>query len=273
MIPDTLTARLRARLARLTAPEVFKLYTRGLIRFYNLDNYRGRETVDEIRALLEDRPLLLGVCEVHGNELPRLTGYTLVRDRSTRSRANIAAYVRHDVPLEGIDWLDLHGTWPRTNPGAAGIHEARSYLLLTLGRVPVVIWHQPPKNAHESWRLQWEGVNAVVRVVAPWRVKAWRQDRTRVRRRLTKLRPWLVLGDGNRRKGETGPGPDALADMAGGEVYGPWVDQLTAGGQVKVTDARKFGRIDGEPLDSDHKGAVSYQVAIPTWWLKLVPRG
>lgn len=261
-------AKLRARLARLINAAIPK--TRGLFRFYNLDNYRGRETGPEIRALLEDRPLLLGLCEVHGNRLPDVKGYRIVRDRSNRSRANIVTYVRDDVPLEGIDWLDLVGTWPRTNPGAVGVHEARSYLVLTLGRMPVIIWHQPPKNARDAWTLQWEGVNAVVRLVAPWRRESWNRKRDVVRRRLAKLRPWMVLGDGNRRTGETGPGPDSVASIADGAVYGPWVDQLTAGGQLEVTGMRKLPRVDGEPLDSDHKGAISYMVEIPTWWLKLI---
>lgn len=264
-------ARLRGRLARLLDAAVPT--TRGIIRFYNLESWRRRDTLPEIRALLEDRPLVLGLCECLGNRLPDVHGYRIVDDRTNRSRANVAAYVRDDVPLERIEWLDLEGTWPRTE--GPGIHEARSFLLLTLGRARLVIWHQAPKGAANSWTLQLEGLNRVVRVLAPWRRKAWRKAAGRTRVALAKLRPRLVIGDGNRRKGESGPGPDMLAAQLDGTVHGPWVDALTTGGQVTVTDSRKLPRVDGQPLDSDHLGAVSYTVRVPTWWLKLLrgPRG
>lgn len=262
----TTATRLRNRLARLRGANM--LWTRGLFRFYNLESWRGRDVVPEIRALLEDRPLLLGLCECLGNRLPEVPGYRLIRDGSRKSRANIAAYVRDDVPLEGIEWIDLSGTWPRTQ--GPGVHEARSYLLLTLGRMHVVVWHQPPKNARNAWTLQLEGINRVVARLAPWRRRPWRKARSRVRVLLSKLRPRLVIGDANRRKGENGPGPDMLATQLGGETYGPWIDCLVAGGQVEVLRENKRGRVDGQPLDSDHRGAVEYVVKVPRWWLWLV---
>lgn len=260
--------RLRARLRRIR--ESLQWISEETT-FYNLDNYRNPGVVKaELEAIaLHWEPGVLALCEVIGNELPGLPGYRLVRDQSTRSRQNIAAYIRDDLPLNGHHWVDLHGTWPRTE--GPGVHEARSYLVLHLGRMQHPIAHQPPKNARNAWTLQQEGINALARVMAPWKRREWRTGRPRLARVIARLRPRLLVWDANRRAGENGPGPDQLATRTAGWVHGGQrIDSAVSRGGIRVKPVTKSGRVGGRRgvnLASDHRGAIRVRWAVRSYWL------
>src|SRR5690349_5574597 len=92
--------------------------------FYNIGPGRDHDVVtDEILAILATNPPVLAGCEAIGYQLPWVQGYTLIRDRSTRSRANIFAYVRNDLTPGRKRWFDLKETWRRTKH--PGLHEPR----------------------------------------------------------------------------------------------------------------------------------------------------
>lgn len=239
--------------------------------FYNLDNYRpDAQVAAELRALASTDPATIDLCEVIGNELPGLRGYTLVRDRGNRSRQNIACYVRADLPLRGHRWIDLEGTWPRTK--GAGTHEPRSYLELQLGRMQKIVAHQPPKNARNAWTLQHEGINALVPAMAPWTRRGWRRSRSRAARVIARLRPRQLTWDANRRSGEAGPGPDTLAARIGGTVHGgERIDSELSRGQIEVLDVDKHHRVAGVELESDHRGAIRIRWRVRSYWLPESP--
>lgn len=252
--------RLRRRLERIRASVDWVTED---IWFYNLDNYRSDRQVElELQALADTGVKLIALCEVIGNKLPRLAGYTLVQDRSTRSRLNIALYVHDSLPLRGHRWIDLEGTWPRTK--GKGVHEARSYLVVRIGRMQLIVAHQPPKNARHARVLQQEGIDALARAMTPWRRK-----RSKLVRAYGRRVPRLLVWDANRKSGEFGPGPDALAREIDGSVHGgERIDSALTRGDIKVVVVHKTGRVRGTKLRSDHRGAIRVRFRVRAFWLK-----
>jgi hypothetical protein len=169
------------------------------VTFYNCRVGRGSRTLArEIEALLTEQPAILGLCETTGYQLPKIAGYKLIRDRSNPSRANVAAYVRKDLPVSGVRWIDLNQTWGRTQ--ATGQHEARSYLLFFAARIRVIVLHQPPRWTDNELPAQWEGIKSLAKAIDPRRFARLRKPRVRKSGR----RPRVAIGDFNRRAFESG---------------------------------------------------------------------
>lgn len=227
------------------------------LTFYNLQVGRDRDQVArELRALLTDRPVLLGVCEATGYLLPRFRGYTLLRDTSRPSRANVAAWVREDL-YRHHRWHDLTETWTRTEH--PGTHEPRSWLEVSTGRGAVgmqtLVGHQPPKGTDNTQAAQAEGIALLERRMTPWRNPGWTGNSS-----LARLRTRLVLMDANRRTGEPGPGPDTLAAAIGGRVVGQGIDcAVVRNGNPGA--ARYVRAAAGVTLGSDHERAFTFLVA------------
>lgn len=113
-----------------------RLARRRVVWFYNVRVGRRELVVRrELYAMLrQPRTLAVFLVEASGYDLPRAPRFELVRDRSTRSRSNIAAYVRRGH-LRSAEWVDLRKTWRRTEH--AGQHDPRSLLVL------VIRWARP----------------------------------------------------------------------------------------------------------------------------------
>ncbi|WP_228941856.1 hypothetical protein [Nocardioides sp. Leaf374] len=232
--------------------------------FYNLDNHRADDQVArELRAIASTRPATIDLVECVGNRLPDLPGYRLLRNtggKRRRERANVAAYVRDDLPAAGPSWIDLHRTWPRTH--GPGTHEARSFMLYRLGRIGRLVWHQPPRNARGWEGLQQEGLDAVAEVMRP------RVEGGRARRALSRLRPRMATGDTNSVTGDAGPNPDVLARRIGGKVHnGHRIDNVVVRGAIKVLDTDVVHTVAGVRLRSDHKHALRIRWRVRAIWL------
>lgn len=124
---------------------------------YNLATYRERglgsqaaanaQASHELHVItVQAKPAVINLQEAIGYTLPTLPGYRLIRDTSRPGRANLATYVRNDLPITDVQWTDLRDTWPRTEH--PGTHPARSLLAFTAGNVRWVNLHQPPVGGH-----------------------------------------------------------------------------------------------------------------------------
>lgn len=207
----------------------------------------------ELRAILATGPAVLGLNEAVGHELPQVPGYRLLRDRSTESRANIAAYQRSDLPLTRVRWHDLRATWSRTqHPGQ---HPPRSFVSFRTGRCRTVVAHQAPKGTDNTVAAQEEGIAVLTTLLDVEPVG----------------RPALVLMDANRRRGETGPGPTALADRVGGQVVGDRIDCCVVTGDVAVEDVEYVAQVGEVRLRSDHPHALRLTLTADQRWWRAVP--
>lgn len=250
------TARLRRVLADLKAATRRR---HAVTVFYNLDNNRPDEVVArELHAIAATGPTEIALVETIGNTLPRLRGYRLLADTTTRSRANVAVYVAEDFTrLRGPDWHDRRCTWDRTE--GPGRHEPRSDLEYRLGRTQRLIAHQPPRAAGHAARA--EGIDVLGDALTPWR------RRKGLRGRLERARPRLLTWDANARAGEPGPGPDQLARLTGTRVIlGRLIDQAL-GRRIRVHSARPVGRFGRVRLTSDHGHAIRIRWSVRAWWL------
>ena len=101
-----------------------------IVKFYNCapagDPGRRLQLPRELSALAKSGPRVIGLAETIGYDLPKLGGYTLIRDTSRPGRANVAAYVEKGHDLRDVTWHDLTQTWSRTEH--PGTHPARSWL-------------------------------------------------------------------------------------------------------------------------------------------------
>ncbi len=129
----------------------------------NADNYRkpAWQVGVELRAIAAFlRPDFIDVIEALGNDLPEIRGYVLIRDLSTLSRANIAAYVRDDLPLSHVRWHDMEHGWPRIEGpardarGNLRIHEPRSFLTYRIARLRRGVAHDPDPRAKGGARRE-----------------------------------------------------------------------------------------------------------------------
>lgn len=232
--------------------------------FYNLDNNRNPDQVSsEIYALLNqdaalaDRPAALVMCEALGYGIGDRKGFTTVRSTANKSRKNIAAYVRNDLYADSVAWHDLTMTWSRTNPGASGQHEARSYPSFVIGSgIYVIALHQPPKNADTCPACQQEGIDLLEKYL----------DIPKNPSDYQKTRPRLAIGDYNRRKEESGPGPSMLASRTGGSVGGAKIDAVVRNGSGKIQNLTYPTKVNGVTLKSDHGHALSFDLTCDAKW-------
>lgn len=232
--------------------------------FYNLQVNRSRRTVRrELRAILKDKPAFLALNEAMGYRLPRIRGYVLAHDRSTRSRANVALYVRGDLPLSQVRYIDLEETWGRTQH--PGDHEARSYLQCRVAGIQVTVYHAAPRYTDNTMDAQAEGIRSLTKTAASWRRNDW-MNRGALARVDSLERPRIVIGDFNRGKNDVGPGPTVLAKAIGGEVATFRIDTAVTR-NVEVKDFWYYDTVHGVPLKSDHKHALRLTFAVESRWL------
>lgn len=229
-----------------------------LLYQYNLDNNRPDDQVAyELEAFARlPRLAVLGIVEAIGNTLIDLPGFQKIRSTKNRSRLNIAAYVRDDLDISSISWIDLERTWPRTE--GPGIHEARSILAMDVEDTQVIVGHQGPPNIPTAAWVQQEGIDELTTLMAPWKRAGW-IERQRKHQKAAKAKQRIALADWNRRKGEPGPGPDMLAQRIGGKVIGGRIDAAV----VRNVDVTMYGypeRVAGTRLLSDHGHAFFMEV-------------
>lgn len=108
------------------------LARRRVVWFYNVRVGRpGSDVRVELGALLTaPRTFAVFLVETTGYDLPGFGAFELVRDRSSESRANVAAYVRRGH-IRFSEWVDLEKTWKATDH--PGQHAPRSLLVLVIG--------------------------------------------------------------------------------------------------------------------------------------------
>ena len=232
--------------------------------FYNLRVGRPMYAVkSELEALAESRPLYISVVEAVGYNLPELDGYRLIRDTSTRSRANVAIYASTAYKVSGIQWHDMTSVWGRTH--APGNHEPRSFLSLRIGLVQVIVAHQPPRYTNNVEDAQQEQIEALAHEMAPWKRKQSWKHRSRTRKIIERLRPRIVNWDANRVSGERGPGPDTLAHAIGGKVIGWRIDNAVCRHlQADFLYRRRVSRVT---MRSDHPHALRLNLRVGGVWL------
>ena len=227
--------------------------------FYNIGPAGDRDAPDlaarrEVKALLHDKPAVLGLSEAIGWNLPQVPGYRLTRNLGRPGRANIAAYVRTDlkVPQWRIRWHDMRQTWGRTEHD--GEHPPRSWLEMYIEGVQVIVGHQPPKFTDNVELSQQEGINLLRTRMSPWTRPTWAGV---VGKKHELARPRVVLADFNRGPHEDGPGPKALAERIGGEVVGDRIDAAVVR-NGKPVGVCYVGQPAGVRLGSDHPEAFSF---------------
>lgn len=247
-----------------------KAMTRACFRFYNVRVGRSPKVVGrELRAicLAHPRPLVVGLCETVGYELPDIPGYKLLRDRSTRSRANIAAYVDARHEISEVRWLDQEETWGRTQH--AGEHEARVTLQFLVDDTQVLVGHQAPRGTDNTVAAQTEGINTMIKAMAPWTRRGF-QDRLALWRAKAKDRPRLVMMDVNRPHDVPGPGAWTLARAIGGKIFGQRILCMVAR-NVELIEDRYPTKVEvwGETvqLESDHGCMFEAIVKVPSEFL------
>lgn len=237
---------------------------KATFRFYNADNNRPDDQVNkEVRALLNvdaeqaKQVAVLGLCECTGLALGKIDGYHLVRDTSSKSRENIAAYVRRDLWGDEVaHWVDLSFTWPRTQ--GSGTHEPRSYCFFWAGAVKVYVYHAPPKNAVNAEKGQQQGIDSLAGLMGP--SDDWTQRQVN--------RPQVALADWNRTKGQSGPGPSVLAKDVGGKVWGAKIDAGVKRGNGSVDKVSYPTTVNGVALKSDHGHAFSMRLTADESWFE-----
>lgn len=234
------------------------------VRFYNIRVGRnGGVVAKEIRALLDDPDLIaLGLVEAVGYLLPHVPGWHLIRDRSTPGRANVAAYTR--IKPTHIQWHDHKFTWKRTkHPGQ---HPPRSTLEFRLGRLQMLVCHQPP-SPHINEQAQAEGIRILTREMAPWTrdEKVWERLSRNIRF-VSKARPRVVVGDFNRAPRGPGPSPLRLAENINGIVLG-WHIDCAVVRKVTWGQVRYFTKVNGVELGTDHPhGAFEFFIGYAERW-------
>lgn len=244
------------------------------LRFYNCappSPERGSTRLArELEAIVDDKPVLVGLAETIGYSLPELRGYTKIRDTSTPGRANVAVYLRTDHQASRVTWFDMHQTWPRTDH--PGTHPARAWVELRFdGGVQALVGHQGPKlppragGAETTRRVQQEGIAFLTRRLAPWLRDDWpaRSEKQKAR---SLHRPRIVLADWNRGPLEDGPGQRDLARTINAVAVGTHIDGAVVRGAT-VTGAHYANVFEGVRLGTDHPwGALRLEVVPMDAW-------
>lgn len=217
---------------------------RPVVWTYNLDNGRPDALVNrEIKHILDTRPLVLIGVEATGLDAMGHPDYRLIRDKTTKSRENILAYVHRGYGYRPGGWIDMAGTWPRTE--GPGTHEARSFPWWHVAGIKIAAVHLPPNNAQGRDRLQTECIGALI-----------------------DLDPDIASGDFNGRRGDPGPGkPDALAHELDARVVGERIDCAVVRRGLRVSRVRYPGRAGRlfrrVQLQSDHQHAFRFNIDLP----------
>lgn len=211
---------------------------------YNLRVGRRQKQVDgEIRAMLKRKPMYLALCEAITYDLPEVEGYSLMHDRSTKSRGNLARYVRDDVaPRHDGEWVDLTVEWKRTDH--PGMHEPRSiYHEVLRNGVRMVVTHAPqkPNRKTDTRPARAEWVSAMKNLAARWR------------------RPFILIGDWNGTGAEE-TSATVIAESLKGTVVGTRIDAAVVKG-LYPTAATYPQQVGGVALLSDHKHALKFTVS------------
>lgn len=234
--------------------------------FYNLRVGRnGAQVARELRAMASTKPLTIELVEALGYDLPKLDGYKLLRDTSTRGRANVAAYARDDYPVKGPWWIQCHETWDR--PKGPGRHWPREHMVYTFGRMQRIVGHVPPRYGNDNaYASQRESIVKIADRMAPWRNNEghWRQT-SRTGRLYNRLRPRAATCDFNRTKGEIN-GPSMLAHLIGGKAHGERID-ATVVRNVRVQSIRAVSSVKRVALRSDHGHAMRIAWTVRAPWL------
>lgn len=209
----------------------------------------------ELTAMVDDKPIVLALCETIFYALPQLPGYRRFRDTSTPGRNNIAAYVRNDHPVTRETWFDMQQTWLRTE--GPGRHPARAWLELRFDGMQALFGHQPPKlpprsgGIEATLRCQQEGIDFLTERCAPWTRDGW-SSRSASQQRRARVKPRLVIADWNRGPNEEGPGQKMLAERLGnGLVSGTHIDSMVSR-SVPVISTRYDNTFEGVHLGTDH---------------------
>jgi len=236
--------------------------------FYNLRVGRAHAQVErEVHAILSTGAAVLGLSEAIGYRLPDVDGYRLVRDTSTPGRANLAAYVRDDLPVTGIKWIPCRQTWKR--PKGPGRHWPREILGFFAAGVQVTVGHAPPRWVDNELVAQREHLRKIISRMAPWRRPSW-SEKTRRQRGTARQRPRVAILDANRTALDSGPGPAALARAIKGLVVpGNRIDVAVVRGRVEILAWSRPSSVAGVVLRSDHPHALRVELKIPHKWLTL----
>jgi hypothetical protein len=209
----------------------------------------------------EYHPRAIVMAETIGRRFQPLPGYTQVRDVSRPGRANLTVLVRDDCDRKRTWWIDMHETWTRWAP-RRGQHPARSILSLSLGDVQLVAAHQPPQGTDNVYDSQVESIDALSRIMAPWRWRAGLLPPHAVD--LMKARPRLLLWDPNHDPTAWGPGPKYLAHrIAPAWVHGGTTDGAVNRGGLTVLSDGMVTAAGGVAIPTDdHKGAYLLDVRL-----------
>lgn len=249
--------------------------------FYNIgpvgENHRGPDDLErELHGFLRSGALLIFLCEtVRWGPLPGLPGMDKIRDTSTESRANVAAYVSRTLRFEpgSETWYDRKIEWERTEHDAADEstdnHPARSDLKFYADGH---LWggaHQPPrgiKSTHppHDWvtdEAQQEGVDLWERWLAPWSDEERWKGRSEAAKRRARQRMRTLFWDPNRDPNAPlkVPGPNMLAARVMGEKEGTSIEGCVHRGGT-LSRPRKQASVGGVKMGSDHKGAFLVNV-------------
>lgn len=208
------------------------------VGFYNCRVGRPNKVlVAEIKALLSLGLGFLGLCETVGYKLPKIKGYTLIRDTSSASRANVAAYVR--TPLYGgkVVWHDLKETWLRQHANTQ--HPPRAFFTVRLSvgdeRVRAMVGHFPPKQPHRPDPAQ--------------QARAWDESKEAFAKVLrNSKRPIFALADWNGDPGVVAAAVDGAHDT-GAKIDGAVFRD------IKISDVGYPTHVGDLPLKTDHKHA------------------
>lgn len=168
----------------------------------------------------------------------------------------MVGWVRDDCQWRRTWWIDHRTRWDKTNPGAVGLHPARSSLVLGVGLVQVLGAHNVPLGTPQTAAGQLELVNALSVVMSPWKRPRIRdaapEDVERMRQR-----PRILLWDdnaptdGTAPDGERGMGADYLASKVGGQVHGGRIDNAVTR-HVPVEGVEYVTHAGGRRLATDH---------------------
>lgn len=234
--------------------------------FYNARVGRRQSQLDkELRAILSKGPAVLALCEVIGYRLPSVQGYQMIRDTSEPGRANLAAYVRVDLDVTRIRWIDCHETWSK--PKGPGRHWPRRILTFFAGEMQLTVVHQPPRWVDNEYPAQKEGLAKLTHLMAPWTRGTWAK-KTREQRETARQRPRAAIGDYNRTGEDSGPGPAVLAEQVDGRVVpGGRIDCAVLSGQIEVLEVTRPDRVAGVEFKSDHPHALRLVLEVPREWI------
>lgn len=235
-----------------------------VIAFYNLDNNRPvDQTNKEILAFLKEggpRPAVFGLCETGNTTLPDHADYRKIRDTTREGRDNIMAYVKKSLEFDPdtVKWFDCKETWHKTE--GPGEHWARSWLEFRFDGCQCLVGHQPPKGTNNVQASQQEGVDLMVKRMAPWTRDDW-DDRTEEDKKKAKAQPRVVIADMNRTCSEDGPGPKVVANKIDGGCVGGKID-MAVKRQAAYDNVRYPDNVNGVALKSDHGHAFLFDLTV-----------